>query len=149
MGEWKEYRLGEIFKVKHGFAFRGEYISIESNNNVLVTPGNFHVGGGFKYDKFKYYRSSDFPQDYILSTGDIVITMTDLSKESDTLGFAAKIPISTNQKFLHNQRIGLLQFKRNDFDRDFIYWILRTREYQSYIVGSASGTSVMHLHHQE
>ncbi|WP_047451240.1 restriction endonuclease subunit S [Alistipes sp. ZOR0009] len=144
MSEWKEYILGDIFKVKHGFAFKGTYITTVQNNKILVTPGNFHIGGGFKSDKFKYLNSDEFPKEYILSPGDIVVTMTDLSKDSDTLGYSAKIPYTNNVHYLHNQRIGLLKFKNNNFEPDFIYWYLRTKEYQAYIVGSASGTSIMH-----
>ena len=144
MTEWREYKLGEFIKVKHGFAFKGDYIVPDETDKILVTPGNFHIGGGFKSDKFKYYNCEDFPQDYILKSGDIVVTMTDLSKDSDTLGYSAIIPFSKNKKYLHNQRIGLVQFISNKVCPDFVYWLLRTKEYQSYIVGSASGTSIMH-----
>lgn len=144
MTEWKEYKLGDFIKVKHGFAFKGDYIVPDETDKILVTPGNFHIGGGFKSDKFKYYKSEDFPQDYILKSGDIVVTMTDLSKDSDTLGYSAKIPFTKSKKYLHNQRIGLVQFISEDVCPDFIYWLLRTKEYQNYIVGSASGTSIMH-----
>lgn len=86
MADWKEYKLGDLIDVKHGFAFKGEFISSEPTNNILVTPGNFHIGGGFKTSKFKYYKG-DYPANYILNAGDVVITMTDLSQEGDTLGF--------------------------------------------------------------
>ena len=144
MSEWKEYRLGDFLKVKHGYAFKGENIVTEETPNILVTPGNFNIGGGFKSDKFKYYKGDEFPKEYILTSGDIVVTMTDLSKDSDTLGYSAKIPYSTNHNYLHNQRIGLVQFINENVCKDFVYWLMRTREYQSYIVGSASGTSIMH-----
>ena len=144
MSEWKEYRLGDFLKVKHGYAFKGENIVTEETPNILVTPGNFNIGGGFKSDKFKYYKGDEFPKEYILTSGDIVVTMTDLSKDSDTLGYSAKIPYSTNHNYLHNQRIGLVQFVNENVCKDFIYWLMRTREYQNYIVGSASGTSIMH-----
>ena len=81
MSEWKECRLGDFFKVKHGFAFKGKYITADATTNILVTPGNFHIGGGFKSDKFKYFNG-ECPNEYVLKEGDIVITMTDLSKES-------------------------------------------------------------------
>jgi len=144
MNEWKEYKLGELIDVKHGFAFKGTYITDVGNKNILVTPGNFHIGGGFKDTKFKYYNSNDFSDEYILNEGDIVVTMTDLSKDSDTLGYSAKIPKLDGIQFLHNQRVGLVQFKSEIADKDFLYWLMRTRDYQSYIVGSASGTSIMH-----
>ena len=101
MSEWKEYKLGEFIKVKHGYAFSGEYITTEETEQILVTPGNFYIGGGFKSDKYKYYKNNDFPQDYILHGGDIVVTMTDLSKDTDTLGYSAKIPFNNSKLFLH------------------------------------------------
>lgn len=143
MVEWKKIKLGEYIKVKHGFAFVGKHISTEENNDILVTPGNFKIGGGFKTTKMKYFNG-EYPAEYILSHKDVVVTMTDLSKETDTLGYSAKIPKSTTKRYLHNQRIGLVQFKNEDIDKEYLYWIMRTREYQGYIVGSASGTSIMH-----
>lgn len=143
MSEWKEVLLSDFIKVKHGYAFKGEFITEQENDQILVTPGNFKIGGGFKSQKFKYYADTA-PDDYILKTGDIVVTMTDLSKETDTLGYSAKIPASEEKKFLHNQRVGLVQFISDQISKDFIYWLLRTKEYQWFIVGSASGTSVMH-----
>jgi len=143
MSEWKESRLGNYIKIKHGFAFKGKYITTEENEDILVTPGNFNIGGGFKSTKMKYF-TGEYPEEYILNHNDIVVTMTDLSKETDTLGYSAKVPKSDNKRYLHNQRIGLVQFKNNDIDKEYLYWLMRTREYQGYIVGSASGTSIMH-----
>ena len=34
--EWKEVRLGDFLKVKHGYAFKGKYITKEENPNILV-----------------------------------------------------------------------------------------------------------------
>jgi type I restriction enzyme S subunit len=115
---------------------------LESNDKILITPGNFKVGGGFKGDKFKYY-SGDFPKDYILKPNDVIVTMTDLSKDGDTLGFSAKVP-NDNKTYLHNQRIGLVQFINFDFHFEFIYWFLRTSHYQKSMVNSATGSTVRH-----
>lgn len=143
MSEWKSKKLGDFIKVKHGYAFKGKSITDEETDAILVTPGNFKIGGGFKSSKFKYFNS-DYPEDYVLSEGDIVVTMTDLSKESDTLGYSAKIPSIKGKVLLHNQRIGLVEFIDNDVSRDYLYWLMRTAEYQWYCVSSASGTSIMH-----
>ena len=141
--QWQEVRLGEIVDVKHGYAFAGKNITTEHTPNVLVTPGNFHIGGGFKSQKFKYFNG-EIPKSFIFSTGDIIVTMTDLSKDGDTLGYSAKIPKDSEHIYLHNQRIGLLLFLRSDICKDFIYWLLRTKNYQAFIVNSATGTSVKH-----
>jgi type I restriction enzyme S subunit len=143
MNKWKTYKLGDLIDVKHGFAFKGEFFSDEPTEDILLTPGNFKIGGGFKTDKFKYYKG-DYPKSYVLKEGDILITMTDLSKAGDTLGYSAKIPKHNGINYLHNQRLGLVQFKSDDIDPDFLYWVLRTQPYQYYIVGSATGSTVKH-----
>ncbi|EAK5846967.1 restriction endonuclease subunit S [Campylobacter lari] len=143
MNNWKKCKLGDIIDVKHGYAFKGHGITSKDNNKILVTPGNFNIGGGFKMDKCKYF-DGDFPESYILKHNDIVLTMTDLSVDSDTLGYSAKIPSIKNKIFLHNQRIGLVIFNDNCVDRDFIYWLTRSPEYHNYIVCSSTGTSIRH-----
>lgn len=141
--EWLEVSLGDLFKVKHGFAFKGEYFTDEATHTVLVTPGNFAIGGGFQDGKRKYY-SGPVPDEYILSPGQVVVTMTDLSKQADTLGYAARIP-RDGITWLHNQRIGLLKFNANiPSEPRFVEYLLRTHGYRSWIVGSATGTTVKH-----
>ncbi len=141
---WTKISLRENIDVKHGYAFKGEYFTDNENDNVLLTPGNFNIGGGFKSDKFKFYNG-EVPGEYVLSEGDIIITMTDLSKSGDTLGYSAKVPSINKKRLLHNQRLGKVIFKQNSHtDRDFLYWLLRTREYRNHILATASGTSVKH-----
>lgn len=44
-----------------------------------------------QWDKFKFY-SGPVPQDYVLNERDLLVTMTDLSKAGDTLGYPALFP---------------------------------------------------------
>ena len=140
---WKWVKLGEVVKIKHGYAFPGKNITNQDTGKVLVTPGNFNIGGGFKSDKLKFY-SGDYPKEYELQGGEIIVVMTDLSKDADILGYSAKIPTDKKYKYLHNQRIGLVEIISSHIDKDFIYWLMRTTDYHFFIVGGASGTSVMH-----
>ena len=143
MSDWVETPLGKAFKVKHGFAFSGEFFTDEPQPFVLVTPGNFSLGGGFQSLKQKYYKGP-IPYDYILQPGSVIVTMTDLSKQSDTLGLAAVVP-DDGTTWLHNQRVGLLEFYNLDeSDPVFFSYLLRTHDYRSWIVGSATGTTVKH-----
>jgi len=141
--KWKEYNLDELIHIKHGYAFKGEFFSEEPTDDILLTPGNFAIGGGFKAQKLKYYNG-DFPVDYILDENDVIVTMTDLSKEADTLGFSAKVPAWYGKRFLHNQRIGLVKLKTDDFDQDYLYWLMRTFSYQRFVANGATGATVKH-----
>ncbi len=139
---WKTIKLGDIVSIKHGFAFKGEYFSTKETKNILLTPGNFLIGGGWKDGK-KYY-DGPIPDEYVLKAGDLVVTMTDLSKEGDTLGFPALIPDKSDKIFLHNQRVGLVEVNEDEVSKDFIYYLMRTRDYQKSIVNSATGSTVKH-----
>ncbi|MDN6321998.1 MAG: hypothetical protein L0J73_04905, partial [Halomonas sp.] len=76
---WPLVQLGDVISIKHGFAFKGEFFSDTPTDTVLVTPGNFAIGGGFKADKLKFY-SGPIPNEYELKADDLIVTMTDLSK---------------------------------------------------------------------
>ena len=140
---WFNETLDEVMNVKHGYAFKGDHITLEENENILLSPGNFKIGGGFKDSSFKYYTGY-VPEDYIFQTGDIMVTMTDLSVAGDTLGYPAIIPRNLDEKYLHNQRLGKLEFKDNTQSTLFYYWLLRTWRYRTHVLGSATGTTVRH-----
>ena len=143
MEGWKYINLGDIIHIKHGYGFKGKYFVEEPNHSLLLTPGNFAIGGGFKSDKMKYY-DGPINDEFVLCAGDVIVTMTDLSMKADTLGYSAKIPNNPENTYLHNQRLGLVSLKTNEFDLDYIYWLLRTYNYQKYIAGSSSGATVKH-----
>ncbi len=140
-----EYELKKLCKIKHGFAFTGKKITNYPTQFILVTPGNFKIGGGFKDEKFKYFNTDGLiPKEYILSANDLIVTMTDLSVNSDTLGYAALIP-DDGKIYLHNQRIGLVYDINTDIIlKDYLYWFMRTHEYQRKVVSSQSGTAIHH-----
>lgn len=140
---WKHYKLGELIEIKHGYAFSGEFIQEEDNGIVLVTPGNFSICGGFQEKKCKFF-SGELPKNYILKAGDFIVTMTDLSKTTDTLGYSALVPDNPNRTYLHNQRIGLVTIKSNECDRNYLYWLMRTHYYQRSIANTATGSTVHH-----
>lgn len=143
MTEWQDVKLSDLISIKHGYAFKGEFFSEEETPYILVTPGNFNIGGVFKSDKFKWYKG-EIPSDYILKKDDLIVTMTDLSKNGDTLGYSALVPELNGKVLLHNQRIGLVEIKSQEIDKFFLYWLMRTSVYQKSIVNTASGSTVKH-----
>ena len=144
--DWEDVPLSDYFKVQHGYAFKGEFITPEPTKYRLVTPGNFEIGGGFKSAKFKYYSTDVIPEDYVFNELDFVVTMTDLSKEGDTLGYPAFIPLhhKGDVLYLHNQRVGKVQFHDEKECKLFFYMLMKQDVYQQFIVGSCTGTSVKH-----
>ena len=116
--------------IKHGFAFKGEFFSEQPTTYQLTTPGNFAIGGGFQSGKSKFYNGPIL-DDYVLKVGDLLVTMTDLSKAADTLGYAAKVPPEKGVVWLHNQRVGLVKAKTGaQVSEDFLHYLMRSPSYR-------------------
>lgn len=143
--DWPMTHLAKLVDIRHGFAFSGAYIHDIPVGDILLTPRNFEVGGGFKGNTFKYY-DGPVPDDFVLSEGDLLVTMTDLSKTSDTLGYPALVPAATSgHRYLHNQRLGRVVIKSGaPLDKRFLYYVLCSRSYRNEILASATGTTVKH-----
>jgi len=138
---WKETTLERYIHVKHGYAFKGEYFST-SGKYIVLTPGNFFESGGFRdqKDKTKYY-SGEIPKEYLLKKGDCILAMTE--QGAGLLGSAAFIP--DNNKFLHNQRIGLIEvIDPHSVSLDFLYWLYNDSKNRLIISNEAGGTKVKH-----
>lgn len=140
---WELARLEDLITIKHGFAFPGAEFSEEPTDFVLLTPGNFRIGGGFKADKIKYFRGQ-VPKEFILEPGDLIVTMTDLSKNMDTLGLPARVPDFGAKIALHNQRLGLVQVVSTKLDSNFLFYILCSAGYREEVMAGSSGTTVHH-----
>ena len=143
--DWCDVTLGDLIDIKHGFAFKGKFIHDEPGGDLLLTPGNFVIGGGFNRNKFKYY-DGPVEEEYILQDGDLLVTMTDLSKQSDTLGYPAVVPACTDGvRYLHNQRLGKVVPRNSDeLHTGFLYYLMCSTQYRHEVLASATGTTVKH-----
>jgi len=142
--EWPTTTLGDLITVKHGFAFKGEFFVDTPTAHQLTTPGNFAVGGGFQVGKGKHYNGP-IPNDFVLKRNALVVTMTDLSKAADTLGFGAVVPDTEGTIWLHNQRVGLVTVKDPlQTSAAFLHYLMRGPNYRHQVVSTATGSTVKH-----
>ena len=138
---WNEVQLGDAIRVKHGFAFKGQFF-VNGGTHIVLTPGNFNEGGGFRLrpGKDRFYNG-DIPEEYVLKENDLIVAMTE--QGPGLLGSSALIPESW--RYLHNQRLGFVQILDDSvFDKIFLYHLFNTRAVREQINGSATGTKVRH-----
>ena len=139
--KWPKAKLAELFRVKHGFAFKSEFFDT-AGPYALLTPGNFHETGGFRERGEKQpYFTGEVPPAYILDEGDLIVAMTE--QEHGLLGSSAWVPESN--RYLHNQRLGrIVDLDAESLHKRFLYYLFNTREVRAQISGSASRTKVRH-----
>jgi type I restriction enzyme, S subunit len=139
--DWHEATLADLCNIKHGYAFEGEYFS-DAGDHVLLTPGSFFETGGFRDrgEKTKYFTGL-IPSNYVLNQGDLLVAMTE--QAAGLLGSPLLVPESN--RFLHNQRLGLVTGKPNiPWTNTFFFHVFNLEAVRKAIHASASGAKVRH-----
>ena len=134
-------KLGELISIKHGFAFASEHFGSEGPF-VLLTPGNFLEGGGFRWldEKQKFY-DGPVPKDFVLSPGDMLVAMTE--QAPGLLGSTFFVP--DGHRYLHNQRLGHIRVHASDRLHDqYLHYYLSLPEVRRIISAESTGTKVKH-----
>lgn len=140
-GGWAEKPLAELCDIKHGFPFKSEFF-VSEGDYVVLTPGNFYESGGYRdrFEKQKFY-SGDIPGGYIVDKGDLLVAMTE--QAAGLLGSPILVPESN--RFLHNQRLGLITKKAGvPWCNEFFFHLFNTKRVRHEIHASASGVKVRH-----
>lgn len=136
-------KIGEIAEIHHGYAFPSSgFVDVETPY-YLLTPGNFLPNGGFQEGKPRFF-DGPIRSDFVLEPGEILISMTDLSRNIDTLGSPMIVPENDRWKYLHNQRLGKLVVNSESVDPTWLYHRLRMADYRHYIAATSTGTTVHH-----
>lgn len=138
---WVEKPFSELCDIKHGFAFKGEFFT-NKGKYVVLTPGNYYESGGYRDrgEKQKYY-AGEIPLDYIMEKGKMLVAMTE--QAAGLLGSPLLVPDSN--KFLHNQRLGLVTQKPGvPWTNEFFFHVFNTQAVRKAVHASASGVKVRH-----
>ena len=134
----KKTTLGTLLTIKQGYAFKSEKY-IERGKYRLCTLGNFTMDNNFKYndDKANYY-SDDFPKEFILEPGDLILPMTEQTE--GLFGNSAFVPKTDTYKFVLNQRVGKIMINTDKTDIYYLHYLLSTEGVRKQIESSATGT---------
>lgn len=143
---WQVVSLGDLVSIKHGWPFKGEFLSEDPNASlVVVCIGNFRYTGGFRFDAtpVKTYTDS-CPEEYRLSPSDTLLVMTCQTPGGEILGIPGRIP-DDGRVYLHNQRMGkVVVTERKAVDQNYLYWLFLSPSFNRHLVTTASGTKVLH-----
>jgi type I restriction enzyme, S subunit len=145
-GEWEKVRLGDLVKITHGWPFKSECFTGERTGRpIIVSIGNFQYTGGFRFESttIKEY-TANYPKEYELTPGDILLVMTCQTAGGEILGIPGRIPDDGNI-YLHNQRMGKVVIKdQRRIDPGFVYYLALWSDFNRELCVSASGTKILH-----
>tara|TARA_E500000318_G_scaffold61020_1_gene56620 strand:- start:3524 stop:4675 length:1152 start_codon:yes stop_codon:yes gene_type:complete len=138
---WSYRKLDALITIKHGFAFKSAFFVNEGQYAVL-TPGNYYETGGFRDrgEKQRYY-SGEFPSEFLLRKGDLLMAMTE--QAAGLLGSCMIVP--EDEGYLHNQRLGLISSKDGvAWSPEYFSQAFNLKAFRKGLSDTCSGATVRH-----
>lgn len=133
-----EVKLGELLRIKHGYAFKSKNY-VEKSKYALVTLANISDSNNFQFNPGKTtYYGADFPCEFILQADDLIMPLTE--QVIGLFGNSAFVPEIEGIQFVLNQRVGKVIPDKNKADKYYLHYLLSTKIVREQLEYRASGT---------
>ena len=134
----KRVKLGDILRIKHGYAFKSENY-VEKSTYALVTLANISESNDFQFtpEKTTYY-GADFPDEFMLYEDDLIMPLTE--QVTGLFGNSAFVPKIDGIQFVLNQRVGKVIPIADKADKYYLHYLLSTDIVRDQLEYRASGT---------
>src|SRR4030066_543817 len=139
MNDWPFIALSELCDFQNGYAFNSSDYStegkiiirmsnIDRNGRLNITSGNI---------RFISNENTNGLEQFILKKNDVIIAMTDMSKDMGIIGRTAII--DQDEKYLLNQRVGKFKINSKDLYCKYLHAYTNTPTFINYIKKSCAG----------
>lgn len=136
---WEKKTLGDVFSFVRGKSYTSKELS--NSGIVMVNLKNIASYGGYKRNAEKYFTGI-YKQNQSLLKGDLVMGVTDMTKERRLVGHVAMVPYLSDMVTFTMDLIKLLPF---DLPNSFVYAAMRFGGISQKISPLANGVNVLHL----
>lgn len=138
---WSVCELGEHITFERGISYRSK--DITETGTPLVNLNSFTLTGKFKPDGTKYF-SGNYKPEKLCNIGDLVIAITDVTRNADIIGKSFIVPDAfEGKRALISCDVALV--KSSCFGNAYLEKLFNSNHYHNYIKQFASGTLVLHL----
>jgi type I restriction enzyme S subunit len=145
MREWIETSLGAISTQRKGINYKSEDYCPDDTGHPFITIKCFQKGGGYEPTGIKFYDGESAKADN-LNQGDILFSVTDLTRAGDIVGSPLRVPqfgnLAPALASMDCMRITPLDGKCTT---PFLYHRLMLADVRRQMVAYAAGSTVLHL----
>ncbi len=140
---WGIESLGNVIEMTTGKSYTSD--ELQESTTALVTLKSFQRGGGYRQDGLKPFIGKYKPEQ-VIRPGELVISFTDVTQAAEVIGKPAIVSANLEfQTLVASLDVGIIRPKNERINVSFLYLLLRNDDYQSFIYGYCSGTTVLHL----
>ena len=138
--------VGDYVSLQRGTTYKGNLVG--KPGPALLGLGSIRPGGGFRDGDYKTY-GGDCPAKLMLTPGDLFVSLKGATKDGEMIGSIARVPKTVPSGRITQDTVKLVFHRPDQFEQEYIYWLLRTPQYRSYCAGRATGSAVVALSRED
>lgn len=139
---WEVKRLEDVVQIIRGKSYSSSEMDTNDGIYYLVNLKNFNRGGGFRLDGGKYFNGT-VNNDQLLRSGDLVVAVTDMTRERAVISRPAIIPKINHLKITMSADV--VKVKNNVLSNVYLFYLLMEDRFTETTKAKANGANVLHL----
>ena len=141
--DWEEIKLGELVEIFNGVSYKSD--DLNPSTTAMVTLKSFERNGEFRMDGFKEYTGK-YKETHLVEEGDLVVAHTDITQDAALIGNPVLVKSHSNyNKLIISMDLVKVVSKNSNFTNEFLYLLMKTREFKEHALGYSNGSTVLHL----
>jgi type I restriction enzyme S subunit len=141
--DWEVVELGNYVNCFNGVSYKSD--DLNPSIIAMVTLKSFERNGGFRIDGFKEFTGK-YKEQHVVSQGDLVVAHTDITQEADVIGNPVLVLADPRyEKLVISMDLVKVTSKIDWISIEFLYRMMRTREFKQHCLGYSNGSTVLHL----
>ncbi len=136
---WEKKKLGEVFTYVRGKSYTSKELS--NKGTIMVNLKNIQAFGGYNRNAEKRF-TGDYKEMQALEKGDLIMGVTDMTKERRLVGHVALVPDFNERATFSMDLIKIVPF---ELPKVYLYCAMRFGGISTSISPLANGVNVLHL----
>jgi type I restriction enzyme S subunit len=139
---WERKKISEIAEVFRGKSYSSQEL-VDEDGQPFVNLKCIQRFGGFRISGLKGFRG-EHKDHHLLASGDIVVAVTDMTRESMIVAQAARIPRAVSTDAIFSMDL-VKVVPKTGIDPNWLYGMLRFSRFSAEVREEATGATVLHL----
>lgn len=139
---WERCPISDLAAISRGKSYSSSEL-VEIDGQPFVNLKCIERFGGFRVSGLKWFKGEHKPH-HLLAAGDIVIAVTDMTREAMIVAQAARVPKSVGDQAIFSMDL-VKVLPKEDIERGWFYGMLRFSTFSAEVREEATGATVLHL----
>lgn len=143
--KWSMVEFGQVAELVRGISYKSDDLCEDNTAIPFLNLKTVERGGGYRADGLKHYSGSP-KASQLLEGGDLLIAVTDLTRERQVVGSPVVVPNTVDLSgATFSLDLAKIEISSPNLTTSFLSLYLTSERAREFMKANCSGTTVMHL----